>query len=379
MNDMSGHDFAAADAIDRLPESLPPGEKILWQGAPNWWRFALSVFHIRLVAIYFAVIGAWQAISAISAGAGLDAAIFAGVFGLIWGLPALAILGFIAWLAQRTTVYTITDRRVFMQIGAALPKMLNIPIDKIEGAALSPVVNGTANIALQLNKDITLAYLLIWPHVRPWHFRHPQPLLRAVPDAQGAARALETALSRHAQTADTAHARIVDTTASPAIEEEQERPVRHDPHAVPRIPLIAAAGVVVFAFFAILFSSQTGIGTMTEDNGAQLSARLITFQDVENDRVVVRDPETGTQITTIEMSKDGLLRNALRAVRDSRARSASPQAPEFQIIGWENGRITLTDQYGGRNIPLTSFGPAASDAQEALRALGEAEQIQARP
>ncbi|MEM8877412.1 MAG: photosynthetic complex putative assembly protein PuhB [Pseudomonadota bacterium] len=371
MNDMSGHDFTNAEAVNRLPETLPPGEKILWQGSPNWWRFALSVFHVRLVAIYFVAVGAWQAVSALSDGATVGAALFAGLFGLIWGVPALAILCFMAWLVQRTTVYTITNRRVFMQIGTALPKMLNIPIEKIEAAALSPVVNGIANIALKLKQETKLAYLLIWPHARPWHLRHPQPLLRAIPDAECAARALEAALSKDVPAAEA----ITDQVNT----SEGEDSAPHDPHRVPRIPLIAAAGVVVFAFVAILFSSQTGIGTMTEDNGAQLSTRLITFHEVENDRVAVRDPETGTQITIIEMSKDGLLRNALRAVRDSRARSGSPQVPEFQIVGWENGRITLTDQIGGRNIPLTSFGPAASDAQTALRALGEVQPTQAQP
>ena len=33
-----------------------------------------------------------------------------------------------------------------------------------------------------------LGHVLLWPHVRPWRYAHPQPMLRAVPDAAGLAR-----------------------------------------------------------------------------------------------------------------------------------------------------------------------------------------------
>ena len=47
------HEFEAALG---LPEPLPAGETILWQGAPNWIAMAKHVFRLQWLAVYFAVI-----------------------------------------------------------------------------------------------------------------------------------------------------------------------------------------------------------------------------------------------------------------------------------------------------------------------------------
>ena len=36
-----------------LPEKLPMGERILWQGSPDTKTILLKVFHIKLLGIYF--------------------------------------------------------------------------------------------------------------------------------------------------------------------------------------------------------------------------------------------------------------------------------------------------------------------------------------
>lgn len=370
MNYMATSDIAEAEPVDGLPGPLPQGEIILWQGAPHWWSFALSTFHIRLVAAYFAVLGIWQGMTVASEGATLGAAVGAGLASFAWGLPAIGILCGLAWLVQRTTTYTITDKRLFMQIGVALPKMLNIPLDQIASAAYSPAGRGTGHISIDTKEVVKFAYLLLWPHARPWHFNKPQPLLRAVPDAANVAHILADALQdASGQDAVAAAAEAAEDQSAPP-QRSRKQPMK-DPHAVPARPLVAAALLVVFAVTAILFGMFTGQGTVDKDSiyGAQESIRAVTFTDIADDQVAVHDAQSGDQITVIDMTKDGLLRNALRAVRTSRSRSQVPQAADFQIIHWESGRVTLTDQHGGRDIPLTSFGPAATDAQKALRNL----------
>ena len=39
-----------------LPEPLPASERILWQASPQWRGVALRVFHVRKLAVYFALI-----------------------------------------------------------------------------------------------------------------------------------------------------------------------------------------------------------------------------------------------------------------------------------------------------------------------------------
>ena len=53
------HEFEAAPG---LPERLPAGERILWQGAPDWRALALHAFHVRKLAIYFAAMMGLQAL-----------------------------------------------------------------------------------------------------------------------------------------------------------------------------------------------------------------------------------------------------------------------------------------------------------------------------
>jgi len=54
------HEWEAAPG---LPSALPAGERVVWQGAPNWKRLAIHAFHVRKVALYFAFMLAVQAIN----------------------------------------------------------------------------------------------------------------------------------------------------------------------------------------------------------------------------------------------------------------------------------------------------------------------------
>ena len=57
---MENHDDFAFEPIRGLPDHLPKGERLLWQGAPDWRLLAIQAFHVRKVAIYFALIAAWH-------------------------------------------------------------------------------------------------------------------------------------------------------------------------------------------------------------------------------------------------------------------------------------------------------------------------------
>jgi len=188
---MSEHDF---EPIRGLPGPLPQGETILWQGAPNWWRLAQQAFHLRVVAAYFAAMLIWRAASAIASGEAPLGALGSAALVTPIALAALAMLCLLAWLNSRTTVYTITNRRVVMRFGAALPKAINIPFGIIEGAALKPLERGAGDLALSLKAPNKIAFLKLWPHVRPWKVASPQPTFRAIPNAEAAASILASAM-----------------------------------------------------------------------------------------------------------------------------------------------------------------------------------------
>ena len=53
-----------------LPEQLPRGERLLWQGAPEWRTLARRAFRIRGLAVYFGVILTWSVASSLLDGRG---------------------------------------------------------------------------------------------------------------------------------------------------------------------------------------------------------------------------------------------------------------------------------------------------------------------
>lgn len=191
---MSEHDF---EPIRGLPGHLPPGERILWQGAPDWFTLAQQAFHLRLVAAYFAVMLLWRIADALARGQEPLAAISGAALVAPIALVCIGILAVLAWLNSRTTVYTITNRRVVLRIGVALTKAINIPFSIIEGGALKALASGRGDVALTLKPPNKIALLQIWPHVRPWRFSAPQPTLRAVPNAGEVASILTSAISAY--------------------------------------------------------------------------------------------------------------------------------------------------------------------------------------
>ena len=176
------HDDFKTEAMPGLPEMPPEGEHILWQGKPDWWRLTWDSLSIPYVIAYFAVLTLWRFVAVIDL-MPLGQAIGAAVPFVVLGAIVVALLALVGWVQAVTTVYTVTNRRVAMRIGAALTVTLNLPYRQVANASLDMKSSGHGTIALELLEDAKLSYLVVWPHVRPWFVRQPQPALRCIPDA----------------------------------------------------------------------------------------------------------------------------------------------------------------------------------------------------
>lgn len=178
-----------------LPGALPAGERVLWQGAPEWRALARHALHLRALAGYLGVMVGTVGVSAALHGAGA-AVIFqdVGRAALAASVP-VAVGALYAWLAARAAFYTITNRRVVMRMGLGVPLTLNLPFTQIEGASLSLKKDGSGDIALALAPGHKgLGWFILWPHARPWRLSRPEPMLRGIMDAEAAARVLSEAL-----------------------------------------------------------------------------------------------------------------------------------------------------------------------------------------
>ena len=189
------HDDFDFEPVRGLPQLLPKGERMLWQGAPRWQDLAVHAFHARKVIWYFAALAAVQGTFRFAEGEGLVAALAPAQWLLPMGFIAAALLTGLAYLSARTTVYTVTSKRLVMRIGMALPVTINLPFSQIDGASLRLFGNGSGDIPLRVTRKERLAYLLLWPHARPLQFAHPEPSLRCIPNADKVAGLLSAALA----------------------------------------------------------------------------------------------------------------------------------------------------------------------------------------
>lgn len=213
----------AFDAPPGLPGPLPADEHILWQGSPCAFGIAFRALHLRLVGLWFLGLALWAAVPVLAGGSPAEAAVLAGPT-LAIGAGAVALLALLGWLSARTTTYTITNRRVVMRVGIALPMTLNLPFGRIESAGCARYADGSGDLPLRLRSGNRVAYLHLWPHARPWHVTRPEPMLRAIADADAVAAILARALSA---------ALDADEEAAPPVVIARQR--------APRPPRLAAA------------------------------------------------------------------------------------------------------------------------------------------
>jgi hypothetical protein len=171
------------------------------------------------VAAYFALLILWELGSALYTRAPLAPAWRIAAILSALGTVTVGLLCLVAWASARATVYSLTNRRLVIRHGIALPMSLNIPLRLIDRMALSRHADGSGDIALGLPRGQRIGYLLNWPHVRPWRFAQPQPTLRALADAPRVAALMGRAVgTTGAVSADTARsaAETAGTAASHA-------------------------------------------------------------------------------------------------------------------------------------------------------------------
>ena len=174
---------------DRLGTPAPD-EKVLWKGRPSVGLLARTAFHTRTLGLYMGAL----AVISLATGRADAAAVAAG-----GGIVLIALLYFLAWLSARSTLYILTDVRLIMRIGMAIETRINVPLKQVKAAHFRDRGKGHGDIALELNGERLLGYVLLWPHVRPRRYAHPQPMLRAVPEAAALAQLIAEVRARYGE------------------------------------------------------------------------------------------------------------------------------------------------------------------------------------
>ena len=196
------------EPIRGLPGDLPHGEDILWQGSPEWRTFMTSALRARWIGFYFTLLFALAVVGGSPFGMAAT---------LIGAAVLLGLMTLFASLVARTTVYTITNRRIVLRIGVALNSCVNLPLKLVASADLRAMSSGHGDIALTLAGRHRLSYALLWPHARPWRIGNPQPMLRALPGAAEVAETLALACAAVGEVTREAEPETPGTVRAPTI------------------------------------------------------------------------------------------------------------------------------------------------------------------
>jgi hypothetical protein len=181
------HEFEAEFG---LPEKLPKGERILWQGSPDTKHILSRVFHIKLLTMYFGLLLAYRLATGFSDGEPASVILSSALSILAISGLGLGLVWLIAYLISSTAVYTITNKRVVMRIGIVLNMTFNFPLKMIASADCGLTKDGAGDIYLKLSKGTKIAIFHLWPHARPGKWAAPQPTLRGIKNCAEVAQIL---------------------------------------------------------------------------------------------------------------------------------------------------------------------------------------------
>ena len=121
-----------------------------------------------------------------------------------------------------------------------------------------------------------------------------------------------------------------------------------------RWPFWAIAGTLVALIASVALVRLSGEPIRAPESKPVLVRELL-FLDRPDGSVAVVDAKSGRQIDAI-VGEAGFARGTLRGfARDRRARGIGQERP-MQLIGREDGRLTLFDPATGRVVDLESFG-----------------------
>ncbi len=342
------------EASPGLPGPLPVGERVLWQGSPDWRVLARSKFHIRKLAVYFLIIIGAHQFTQMGTGATAESMVASGIAFTALAALALGIVALYARMSARATLFTVTTRRIVIRSGVALSLTANIPFSQIETADVRDLGDDFGDIAITPTGGAS--YVLLWPYVRPWRFFRAQPMLRSISEAGNVADVLAHALRDEPRE----HERQLDVIRSSPPQPELETEPDHDHNPLGRnqkLPLAAAAGLIGFALIATAAVVLSGNAPKTYAESEVVRSVDVLFVHKDDDTIDVIDAATGGLMETIEPGDSGFLRSTVGVFERYRSLidPATVDTP-FNLRWTANGRLFLFDPIRDAYVDVMAFG-----------------------
>ena len=187
-----------SEPVRGMPDQLPDGETVLWQGRPSATALAFNAFRLRWVIGYFVVMTMYRLANLSTNGAEPSQLTNAVVTSVLFAAAAITLIFGLAYAMSRAAIFTITNQRVVLRYGAAIRKYVNIPFSKMESAQLKRKSVRVGDISFQLTGPGQPPYLHLWPFARPFKYSKPQPMMRGIKEPEQVAELLARAVQNHA-------------------------------------------------------------------------------------------------------------------------------------------------------------------------------------
>ncbi|MDO9707460.1 photosynthetic complex assembly protein PuhC [Paracraurococcus lichenis] len=130
--------------------------------------------------------------------------------------------------------------------------------------------------------------------------------------------------------------------------------------SIPRVPLLAGLGLLLFTLFV-----TDGFGLLgradASPHGAPLRMRDFRFEDRADGAIVARDAASNAEVEVFDPGTNGFVRGALRAMSRPRRQADTGRDVPFRLAVWRDGRVTLEDPVTSRTVELNAFGETNKD------------------
>jgi len=125
------------------------------------------------------------------------------------------------------------------------------------------------------------------------------------------------------------------------------------PRLIPGVVAVTLCGVLLCATLARLENFAGAPAAPPAIAKAEL-----TFTDLADGGVAVRNAASGRLVATIPARDDGFLRMTLRLLAAARLRQHIGQEQPFMLTEFAGGRMRLADPATGLSVELEAFGPS---------------------
>jgi putative photosynthetic complex assembly protein len=124
------------------------------------------------------------------------------------------------------------------------------------------------------------------------------------------------------------------------------------PRLIPSVAVVMLGGALLAATVARL------TGYAAQSAPPELAQLPLSFADLADGGVAVRNGDTGALIEKIPARDDGFLRMTMRLLAGARARENITGETPFLLTEFTGGRMQLSDPQTGLKIELEAFGPS---------------------